>query len=189
MPWPTDPAEQFFGRGLWGWATNVWKRINSTAGGALKVQIEGSDGVVLIQQMMPTLLNPGIYGYDGATWRKMGLIWSYNDTIGQKISEASDVAATFWLQTADPDAGEVWRVLGLSVYRSVNVPTLVRVQVHRGGADDNIQDVIPTVNSQYFSFPIDIVLKEGQYLRAGFAGATIGETCELTYWGYQMAVG
>ena len=132
--------------------------------------------------------NKGGWGWDGTQWRKLPMLWGYTDTTGEKISQASDVAATFWIQTADPDPGKIWRIQGLSLYRSVNVPTFVRVQVYRNAALDNINDLSVPVVTRYYSFPFDIVLKEGQYLKLGFAGATVGELCEVTYWGYEMAV-
>ena len=166
-----------------------WQVVECTADGYLKIRLQEVNGTVLIQQYMPSLLQPGINTYIGTAWQKQAPVWGFSDTVGQKLSEQSNVAATFWMQTADPDPGEVWRILGLSLYRSANVPTFVRVQVYRDAALDNIVDLDIAVVNKYYSFPFDIVLKAGQYLRFGFASATVGETCEATYWGYQLNVG
>lgn len=43
MPGITDPNEEFFKNGLWGWVTNTWKKLIADTAGHLQVDVVASD--------------------------------------------------------------------------------------------------------------------------------------------------
>lgn len=115
-------------------------------------------------------------------------LWGYSDTYEENGQEDSDVAGTFQIDLSAVPAGEVWNVEGVGVYRTTNAPGKAQVQKYDGVAAIALETIAMGENAFIYPNSRPIVLKEDQYIIGRFQGATIGETCILTAWGYKMTV-
>lgn len=114
--------------------------------------------------------------------------WGYNRRYIDIQQDVSDVAGTFTINLAGPDLGNVWRVMGVSVYRNVNVNQYARLQVVAIVTAITIEDINIPVLGRFFPSISEFVVSDVDNIRVQYTGATIGEIVITTAWGYKMVV-
>jgi hypothetical protein len=195
----TDPAQEYFKDGLWGWVTDQWKKLVATAGGALHVQIAGQEANVdvniaaqaadvEVKQTASADLTPGVCGWDGSSWRKLPMLWGYSDAYAE-TKTSNDVAAGnhFVLSSAVP-AGEVWVVENLAGRCSTANPTHLNIGVYDGSTYHHLVSHTLASAWQVYFHTARCVLKEGWQVYVQFMGCALNDDLNAYFVGYKMKV-
>uniref|UniRef100_A0A6H1ZVS3 Uncharacterized protein n=1 Tax=viral metagenome TaxID=1070528 RepID=A0A6H1ZVS3_9ZZZZ len=189
MPGITDPAEEYFKDGLWGWVTSTWKKLIADAAGHLLVSFAAQTIDVEVTQTTPADLTPGIQGWDGAQWRKLALLWGYTDRLADQQSVADATAGTNLLVHTTVPSGQVWVITGGSVIDAQTAATCSFLAVV-GGAGFFIYSYGTLTPWKYSVMPACyFVLKAGDYVQSQFEGCVVGDDLVSNIWGFKMAVG
>jgi len=189
MPWPTNPSEQYFGRGLWAWVTDVWVKLVATAGGALHVYLAGQAVDVEVKQQTPGDLTPGIHGYDGAAWRKLSLLWGYTDRYAEQKVHTMTAGVTYSMPFTAVADGYVHRITGFSLTSSKNAAVALPY-ANFGGTLMVINPPHTVVANVYHAVsPFDLVLKKDDFIQFNWSGVAVNDVLVVYVWGYKMAVG
>jgi len=188
MPWPTNPSEPYFGRGLWAWVTDTWVKLVSTAAGALHVYVKGGDVAILVKQQQAALFTPGIHGYDGAAWRKLSLLWGYTDRWAVSPTGVSTGDPATNVVTIDVPEGYVYKLEGWQLEHNDTVARSVFLSCVADTASVQMYSNAAFVpNTQAFGIN-QFTLKEGDHLQFTVWGLVTGKTAYLNVWGSKMAV-
>ena len=189
MPGITDPAEEYFKDGLWGWVTSTWKKLIADAAGHLLVSFAAQTIDVEVTQTTPADLTPGIQGWDGSQWRKLPLLWGYTDRYAEQQSNTSAAAGYNWLTFSTVPAGQVWVVTALSWVDVNTACTLIVFSLYDGALLYTIcADPAPSANL-YRSVACNVVLRAGDCLKILFGGCALNDDIYAWALGYKMAVG
>lgn len=169
-------------------ANDRFQVVHVDASGLLQVDIAAQAIDVEVTQVTPADLVVAAHGYDGAAWRKQPPIWGYSDRYVVQQQNVSDVAGDYTINLPAVPAGEVWRVLGLAVYRGTNVNQYARLQVIVGVSAYSVEDIaIPTLG-RFFPGAAELVLKAVDNVRVIYTGATVGEVVITVASGYKMSI-
>lgn len=164
---PTEPTEQFFRRGLWGWASTTWERLTS----------------------LSNLLGVALHGYDGSDWQKLPLVWGYTDRWAVTRSDLSATAGSNTLQTIAVPAGEIY-ILHALTGLNVNSICSMRFRVRSASIACTLTTFINQAASVVAAKDYTgLVLKEGDQAEVVFDGCTLNDDIYLVAWGAKMAVG
>ncbi len=162
----TDPAEEYFKDGVWGWAATLWEKLVSSGG----------------------RLFTALHGWDGSAWRKLPLLFGYSDVYGEWEFEV-DVAAgnrTLTFSTVDP--GEIWVVTGISAHCVQDNPSRVEFRVSVGGAAIRVKQQAYGVASDTVNWAGELVLKQGDEVTVMFLACVAGDDIYASAWGYKMLI-
>jgi len=167
---------------------NRWQVLECTEDGYLQVRLQEVNGTVLIQQVMPSLLQPGINTHDGATWRKQPLIWGYTDRWAGTDSIADAVAGANTITLPAVPAGSVY-VLQALTGLNVNSICSMRFRVKSVAVACTLttfanQPAATVAAKDYTGLP----LKEGDQAQIIFEGCTVNDDLYMVAWGYKMRV-
>lgn len=188
MPWPTNPSEQYFGRGLWGWVTDVWKRLTAEADGSLHTHITGHDGTLLIQQYMPSLLKPGIHGYDGSAWQELSLLWGYTDRLHVKATHTQVGAGAYTMTIATVPADYVY-VVNAIISNNATRALKHSLQVCAAADCMTVYEKTTIAAGELVLYGnVTYVLKAGDSVKAVFTTSQNGDYMVGRVWGYMMKV-
>jgi len=188
MPGITDPAEEYFKDGLWAWdpAGGVWlKLIIDPLTNRLVVDHPGDIEVV---QPVPADLCVANYGWDGAAWRKLPLIWGYSDVWEAQVAETNAPGAGATLRLPAVDVGEIWVVQAASAVDIVTAPGWASIRVVGATYTNTIAAKNPLLLSEYVIFSGQMVLKAGDLLEAYFFASVAGDDLYFMARGYKMKV-
>lgn len=188
MPGITNPAEEYFKDGLWGWVTDAWKKLVATAGGALHIQFAGQEADVEVTQTAAADLTPGICGWDGSAWRKLPMVWGFSGTYAEGES-ADDVAAGYATLTFSTVPAGVVRVVTTFAAVSFQAnPNHARLLARIAGATHWLKSGLVTDACVTVDLQGSVVLKEGDYLQVVFSGCTAGDQVRAYASGYTMKI-
>lgn len=162
----TDPAEEYFKDGLWGWATSVWEKLVSSGG----------------------LLFTALHGYDGSAWRKLALVWGYSDVYGEWEQETNVSAGNNTLTFSTVGAGEIWVVTGFSAFCAQTNITRVELRASVGGTAIRIKQAPYGTANQTVDWAGVLVLKEGDELTVLFTACSLNDDIFASAWGYKMSI-
>lgn len=189
MPlWPTDPREPYFGRGLWGWFTDVWQRLRSDEDGNLFAVLAGQEYDLAVGCADADDLFVGAHGYDGADWQKQGLIWSYSSRYLVNQTDVSPAAASMTIDLPAIASGYIARVFGVGVYRNTVAAQYASLQQKVGATPYAIQEIDMPLAGWMYSNDRPMFLDTGDNVRVIYRSCANGETCITSAWGYLMAV-
>lgn len=184
----TDPAEEYFGGGVWAWATGQWEKLVADASSFLQVNVAAQDIDVEVKQQTAADLTPGIMGWDGSAWQKLPLLLGYTDRWVELQLTNSAAAGVNDLNTDPVPAGYIYVVQAISMINNDNIchrrPSVTddTTFVHLA-YEINIAALVPTM----VNHP-GIPLKEDDYVRGRFSSCTAGDNLRLYTWGYKMAI-
>lgn len=143
--------------------------------------------------MGPTLpteehFNKGQWGWDGSVWRKLGMVWGYEDTLAVVKSELSAAAGQNVLDTAAFAAGFVYVVQAIVGIDINSNPSQIRLlAVSSGNFVPLLQTATPGADTPVL-WTGHMTLKEGDYIRVRFQGCTLNDDLYVYVLGYKMAV-
>jgi len=188
MPGITNPAEEYFKDGLWGWVSTAWKKLVATAGGALHIQFAGQEADVEVTQTAAADLTPGVCGWDGNSWQKLPMLWGYSGVYAEVVSELTAVAPDDSINGTAVDPGEVWVVKGLSAQDANNAFTTLTLGFNHDGAWHWVKRQTTIAVGEIVVWDGEVILDAGDYVHASFAGVTANDDLYLYVWGYKMKV-
>ena len=166
MPGITNPAEEYFKDGLWGWATNIWEKLISSGG----------------------ILYNALHGWDGDSWQKLPMVWGYSGQRVQSVSSLTGAAGIRTLTCADVDAGEVW-VLQAADARNLNTdPSLVQLRAVTGGKTIRLEEVTTPGVGGFLMWQGHIALAEDGFVSVRFEDCALDDDVYLTVLGYKMKI-
>jgi len=184
----TDPTEEYFKDGLWGWVTDQWKKLVATAGGALHIQFAGQEADVEVAQTTPADMRVGAHGWDGSVWRKLPLIWGYSDRWVVDLGETKDGDGNYEKSTTAVGAGEVYVLQAVTFYNETGVRGQASVW-GMGGVNYLClaRDSAPAIN-EVVRWTGKLVLKQGDYVRVQQLNCINNDVLNVKVWGYKMKV-
>ena len=129
-------------------------------------------------------------GYDGSTWKKLGMIFNYNDVIGEIISGIA-TGATHQLFSTEVPAGEVHIIQNVWFRNDVTNGNLL-LQIYNGDLADYLSvqyiDQASIILGIHLDLSNPIVLKAGDKLRGLATGCIVDDTLSMQITGYKMLV-
>jgi len=181
-------AEVGYLAGLCGRSGTDWLKVQVDSNGYLKVIGAGVAGAIEVTQDTPGDLLVGQHQYDGTNWRKSNLLWGYNDRYAEKMSNLDAVVGIDYLTSTPVPSGYVYVVSMATAWNDITDCSLVWIQA----TDGTIYATCRQESSPGIGVAVvwngEIVLKQGDYMRAGFYGTVAGDDIFLCVWGYKMKV-
>jgi len=163
---PTNPAEQFFRRGLWGWASTTWERLYS----------------------LSNLLGVALHGYDGSAWRKLSLLWGYTGVVAEVVSDLDADAGDNTLTIVTVPAGYVYVINAIMTQNQTNA-VAHRHMLATGGTQYAIKEFLAHAAGTWaINDNISYVLAAGDKAQVQFIACTADDNLLARLWGYKMAV-
>jgi len=182
------PAPGGYPRLCYGWDGTDWRALLVDAAGELQVHIAGQYDDLGVVQTDPSQMLVGAHGWDGAVWRKQPIGWGYSDTYQERIDKdnvpAGDVTVNF---TAVAD-GEVWVVCDVFMLSRQANYTIVTLSVRSGGTNYNLTIQGNPGAWRSAEFHGNVVMKEGDFIRAVYSGAALNDDFITCVTGYKMGV-
>jgi len=185
---PTNPAEEHFRRGLWGWATSAWVKLVATAGGILKVHVAEQTGFLTVRQTVASYLVTSGYGWTGAAWRKLPMLWGYSESWRQQVTSPASGSGDANAATTPVAAGYVYILQAVSASHDAVGNKDIETYVYDGSV---VAALIPRAMmapgiAQGWSGKV--VLEEGDTVNAYLWAPGDGKAIDLRVWGYKMKV-
>ena len=144
---------------------------------------------------MPGITNPaeayfkdGGWSWDGTVWRKQPMMFGYSDRYSEVESSVNVAAGSHNLDFTVVPAGEIWVVNAISARCSTANPSSISVLLNLGGnthyllVQTTVVAWIPEIALGAF------VLKEGDFVRATFAGCSLNDDIYAQASGYKMSI-
>jgi len=130
----------------------------------------------------------GIWGWDGAAWHKLPMVWGYSDHLaGLAAKYGAELGADDVLGTPCP-AGEVWIVESIDAHDSRTNLTLIQLFVYDGVGAALVEEGDPADADRHIYWTGRITLHPGDLVYAHYIGTTINDNLYLRWWGYKMKV-
>lgn len=184
----TNPAEEYFKDGLWGWVATAWKKLVATAGGALHIQFAGQEADVEVKQTTPADLTPGICGWDGAAWRKLPLMWGYSETYYEAESQVTTGVGDYTLTASTVPNGEVWVITNVLAFNQATVNSFIALKVYDGANTFEFRRKAGPAVDEEVIFNGSLALSSGARVRGVFYGCGATETITMHLFGYKMKI-
>jgi hypothetical protein len=131
----------------------------------------------------------GSFGWDGSQWRKDPIRIGYSDTVQISLSNTSLAAGSNVIDSGAVPAGEIWILTNISLRYTGTVSSVtLTATIYRGAAHYRLFTQDSLVNSKFYGFAGQWVLKEGDVLRFEIASATAGDDAYLNAVGYRVDI-
>lgn len=129
-----------------------------------------------------------IYGWDGAAWRKLPLLWGYSESLEEeRVDTNASVTSDFLIGTVVP-AGEVWIIDAVCAVDVTTNITLIRFAVDTAIGGVFFHAAAPGAADEYVYWDGHLTLAEGKKIIAFFSGTVAGDDIYLRYSGYKMLI-
>jgi len=115
-------------------------------------------------------------------------LWGYKDRYAVQQQEDAGGIGSFTINLDGPPEGEVWVIMGVGVYRSVNNAQYARLQVNTTSGAASLEDIAMPLAGTFYGSISECILKYTDNIRVIYTAATDGETVITTSWGYKMVV-
>ena len=188
MPGITNPAEEYFKDGIWGYVSTAWKKLVATAGGALHIYVAGQAADVEVKQATPADLTPGVCGWDGSAWRKLPLMFGYSEVYHEKVSDMNATVTSDALVGSAVPAEEIWVVTSVVAYDKTTNVTQISASVTDDVTWWPFAQLFPTAAEEYLQWSGMVVLEQGDRIYVGFNGTIAGDDIYLNIHGYKMKI-
>lgn len=162
--------------------------LNSVATDELDVVFDGQNLDVEITQTAPADLVVGNYGWDGAAWHKLTLLWGYSDrlSVNQNFTAAGAGNATGVMFTVPADY--VYVVQAVVAWHNAGVAKGVQAYMY-DGANTTLFIYEPTAVSGYrYMWQGELSVKEGDLMQIWCGAPGDGKKVYGQVWGYTMRV-
>lgn len=210
MPGITNPAEEYFKDGLWGWAATLWEKLTSS-GGRLYVALHGWDTVaeawrklrvtpdtnildvnvaseVEVTQLTSGELLTGIHGWDGANWRKLPLVWGFSSQYREAVDKTDASADSDGLTTTPVAAGEVWVITNIACYDLNTALTKIEVDIYDGVTRTRLGSKVTVPASEVYAISGLYPLIQDDYVQVTFTGTVLNDDISVHIVGYKMKI-
>lgn len=165
-----------------------WQNAPTETDGSLHVHLESYEGTLLIQQYMPSLLQPGMNAYDGAAWHKQPLIWGFTDRWGERATGVSTGGAATNALTIAVPAGYVYKLEGWTIeHNDTGAKTVYLSCVSSSVTVQMYSSQSFAQNTQVYGVN-QFTLIEDDQIQFTVWGLVSGKTAYLDVWGSIMKV-
>lgn len=188
MPGITDPAEEYFKDGLWGWATSAWKKLVATGAGVLHIQFAGQEADVEVTQTAPADLQVGLSGYYGAAWKKLSMVWGYSSVYREYKASAVSGAGTKDLTFAGSSAGVARVIQGICGVNTDTVCSVIAIFMVSSGTTVYIRTIVEPPVWHSINLLHELVLQPDDYCLVRFYDCADGDVIVASAWGYDMSL-
>jgi len=162
----TDPSEEYFKSGLWGWATSTWEKLLSVGG----------------------RLFTALHGWDGTNWRKLPLLWGYSDRWHEDLGGTQSGAGTYSGYTTAVPAGYVYVLQVASLRNASGARGRMYIQVYSNSTFVELASALTPAQNWSLVSQATIVLKEGDRVQILQTTCSDGDTLYGGAWGYKMKI-
>lgn len=155
----------------------------------LDVTIKASDINVPVEEQSPlSSIQAQGYGYDGANWKKQGMVWTYNDRLADNVGGTKSGAGTYIAWSTTPPAGEVQKVEFVLVQNNSTAPSWVAIYVFDGTNTFTAGfKATPGLSTPFVVYG-PFTLKPGDKAGVSVGGCLDGDVISGVVWGYKMKV-
>lgn len=188
MPGITNPAEEYFKDGLWGWVSTAWKKLVATAGGALHIQFAGQEVDVEVKQTTPADLTPGVCGWDGSAWQKLPLVFGYTGRVAEYKTGVADGAGHAVASTTAVDAGEIHVLQVVSASHNAGAAKGIEIYHVVAGASAPLIFTTATASGMWEIAVVEVVLAQGDQITAYAIAPGDGKSVYMHVRGYAMKI-
>jgi len=130
----------------------------------------------------------GSYGWDGADWYKLAMVWGYSDRWVETQSSGAGAAGIRTLTFDAVSAGEVGVLLAVDARNMNTDPSSVQIRVSASGVVPRLKVVaLPGVGG-FVLWSGRVVLREGDCVEIRFEGCALDDTLIANLLGYKMKV-
>lgn len=167
---------------------DLQKALTSIHTDSLDVRLDGQTADVEVKQQTAADLTPGIMGWDGSAWRKLGLVWGLSSVykeyeVGSNVS-AGNITLTFTQVGAD-----IVRVIqGWTAWSTQASASRADFYLYTGVGDQRYCIRTMGVGLKSVSADVPIVLVEDDQLKVVFIGCATNDDIYSWAWGYDMAI-
>lgn len=144
---------------------------------------------------MPDITDPnepyfkdGIWGWDGAVWRRLPIVWGYSADYRQALSALAVGAGTRLLTGTAVDPGEVWVVTHMTAQNTSSTTASTRIYVIDNATTYPVRQQLAPAAWEEVMWTGWLPLHEGAYLRAYFYGCVLNDNIYFTIHGYKMLI-
>jgi len=162
--------------------------VHVNAAGQLQVYIAGHYGTLLVQQYMPSLLQPGINTYDGAAWRKQPLVWGFSSRWSELATGTSTGGAATNAVTVVVPAGYVYVLESWTILHDDTANRAAFLTMVGGAGNPYLYESSAMVPNVYLYETCHITLQAGDILQLTVWALANTKKCYLTAWGHKMQV-
>jgi hypothetical protein len=184
----TDPLEEFFTGGLWGWVTDQWRKLVATAAGALHVYIAGQADTLTVDLDVPSSLAAQNYGWDGANWRKLPLLYGYSDRYAERHEETVPATSDRVLTFSTVPSGEIWIVYIFSARVVSGEIVDIALRANTNSISCVVNCDVQSSIGRTVGITSWLVLKPGDHLDVYFINAIKDSVLHAYAWGVKMKV-
>lgn len=185
----TDPAEEYFKDGIWGWVTDAWEKLVADASGFLQINIAAQDIDVEVTQDTPDDLRVGLYGWNDGAWRKLTILWGYSSRWAENVIGTAVGAGNALAKTAAVAADYVYRLQYFSINHDAGANKEVLIRVFTNGVTVGLFHDLAVVSGTHYPISVDIALCTGDTVQAVVIAPGDGKVITLRVWGYKMGIG
>lgn len=129
-----------------------------------------------------------LYGYDGSSWQRLGLLFSYNDALGDHQTLTSAAGGTETLTHPTVPADELWVVTAWTAFCDTANPSQVRGRLYDGASTRQYWRSPTVTANQAIALPTPLYLKPTMYLSVQYTGCNAGDVIRSTIAGYKMVL-
>jgi len=130
----------------------------------------------------------GVWGWDGAAWHRLPMVWGYSQRLTTYKSTPNVAAGNHSVGLDTPPAGEVWVILGAHAWDVQTVITRIEFTFLTIGASAHLicKNAPATTEGLFLASPV--VLRANDVLCADFTGCALNDDLYVFGWGYKMKV-
>jgi len=139
-------------------------------------------------QTTPANLTVGDHGYDGAAWRKQGMIWAYKAVYGEQLASDNHAAGVLIKNGSIVPAGEVWRVTRIGINDQLTTTQYAEIRAVIGGAVITIFSIPALLAKAWNITEVDVTLAAGDYIQYYWGATVLNSACWYNAVGYKMGV-
>lgn len=184
----TNPAEEYFKDGLWGWVTDQWKKLVATAGGALHIYIAGQVASVMVKQTTPDDMTVACHGWTGTLWRKLPMVWGYSGRWAEREGYKMLADAAYVFDTVAVPADYVYKVEAASIHNNTGVRGTAFVAIRSGGTSYNLVSKTTPAIQEPTAWLGELTLAQGDQLRLYQNDCLTDDEMRACVWGYKMKI-
>lgn len=174
---------------LYTYYNGSWQNAPTETDGSLHVSFRSQAQTLLIQQVMPSLIQPGMNAYVGGDWQKQPIMYGYSDRLHIKAShtQVGAGAYTMTICTVPPDVIYIVN----AIISNNNARALKHtLQLCAGGDCMTVFEKTTTgAGELVLNGNLKYVLKEGDSVKVVFTTSQNGDYMVGRVWGTIMGIG
>lgn len=162
--------------------------LDSIATDELLVNFHEQDADVEVTQTAPADLVVGNYGWDGAAWHKLAMLWGYSDRWQQTCTGTAVGAGHVIVTTTPVSAGYVYVLQRVALWHNAAAAKIVSIDLLAPPAATNIYHDVTLAPGVFHPFVCEAVLKEDDYVQGVCSSPGDARSFSMAVWGYKMRV-